>query len=72
VCVSPIMGNELALKVASRPVLTAHYQPLRKYRFMYGAPWNSCEKGTGNMITNHLSLSLWPPWDRALALWKVE
>jgi hypothetical protein len=26
------------------------------------------DEGAGDMIIIHLSLSLWPPWDRALAL----
>jgi hypothetical protein len=35
------------------------------------APLPMHEAGAGDTMINHLSLVVCPPWDRALALWKV-
>jgi hypothetical protein len=39
---------------------------------MNGVHWPTREKGAGDMITIHLSLSLWPQWDHTSALQQVE
>jgi hypothetical protein len=39
---------------------------------MLGVFWITRDVVEGDMITNNLLLSMCPPWDCALELWKVD
>jgi hypothetical protein len=72
VCVCPTTVREPVLKVASGRDPVALLLRKKKCLSMNGVMLPLRDVGTGDKLNNHLFLRMWPPWDRALALWKVD